>query len=296
MTPEISIIQLMLTPGIGERTLGRLLDDMSVKGVSPEEFVNLSETDLIGRFEFDTQTVAFMREFRGEATKLAEQLEERRVKTLIRGRSAQYPKQLLERLGQGAPPVLWALGNLDILAMRSIGFCGARKCSEKGMMLAASYAGYLARREINVISGYAPGIDTAAHTGAVTDGGVTTLVVAHGILNFSVRAGMDGMIDETNTLVLSQFLPDQPWRAHSAMARNRTICGMVEAMILVESGSGGGTFATGSEALLLGVPLHVVKYPEPPDAAEGNAYFLTRTEHHLDPGAPVAEALGGLVG
>ena len=163
-------------------------------------------------------------------------------------------------------------------------------------MLGVNYAGYLARHDINVVSGYAPGIDTAAHTGAVSDGGVTTIVAAHGILNFSVRAGMDGLIDETNTVALSQFLPDQPWRAHSAMARNRTICGLVEAMILIESGPGGGTYATGSEALALGVPLYVVKYPEPPDTAEGNAYFLTRTEHHLDPGVSAEEALKGLVG
>lgn len=295
MTQEVAILQLMLTPGIGERTIARLLTELAERETSLADFPTLDDDTIRDWFGLEAEAVARIRENADAAARLVEQLADTRIAMLLSG-TERYPALLATRLGPSAPPVLFARGNLDVLALPPIGFCGARNCSERGMMLAVYYAGFLARHGLNVVSGYAPGIDSAAHTGAIADGGVTTIVAASGILQFGMRAGEGGMFDEANTLILSQFPPDQTWQAHSAMTRNRTICGLVKAMILIESGSGGGTYATGSESLALGVPLYVVDYPEPPVTAEGNAYFLTRTEHHLDPALPAEEALQELVG
>lgn len=295
MKQEAAVLQLMLTPGIGERTIARLLRDLADRGITLQELPHLDDATLVGWFDFKPELIELFRSKQDEAAVLAEHLAETRITMFVAG-GDNYPSALTARLGPTTPPVLFARGNLDVLNLPAIGFCGARNCSEQGMMLAVQYAGYLAKRGANVVSGYAPGIDTAAHSGAVGEGGVTTIVAASGILQFGLRAGMDGLIDETNTLILSQFPPEQTWQAHSAMMRNRTICGLVQAMVLVESGPGGGTYATGSESLTLGVPLYVVNYPDPPATAEGNAYFLTRTDYHLDPSLPAEEALKGLVG
>lgn len=58
------------------------------------------------------------------------------------------------------------------------------------------------------------------------------------------------------------------------MRRNKTICGLSDAMILVESGTTGGTFAAGKSALSIGTPRFVVEYRQPLLSAERIASFL----------------------
>ena len=60
------------------------------------------------------------------------------------------------------------------------------------------------------------------------------------------------------------------------MERNATICGLGDAMVLIETRESGGTFEAGKAALCMGVPLFVVEYAEAPVEASGNAYFLER--------------------
>jgi predicted Rossmann fold nucleotide-binding protein DprA/Smf involved in DNA uptake len=135
----------------------------------------------------------------------------------------------------------------------------------------------LAQQQINVISGYAHGIDLAAHRAALESGGTTTVVMAEGILHFKVKGELRGLVskdDFSRLSVVSEFPPGLSWRAHNAMVRNRTICGLSHAMVVIESGSEGGTFEAGKAALELGEPLFCVEYSETQPEAAGNPYFL----------------------
>jgi predicted Rossmann fold nucleotide-binding protein DprA/Smf involved in DNA uptake len=120
-------------------------------------------------------------------------------------------------------------------------------------------------------------VDIATHSGALELGGTTTIVLAEGILHFRLKEkelpwlGDDPM---SRILVVSEFPPRLPWKAHNAMTRNRTICALSDALIVIESGMEGGTFDAGNAALNLGVPLFCVKYAQPLESASGNAYFL----------------------
>ena len=58
------------------------------------------------------------------------------------------------------------------------------------------------------------------------------------------------------------------------MKRNGTIVGLSDAMVLVESGASGGTFAAGTEALKRDHPLFVVDFAEPGSSAEANPHFI----------------------
>jgi DNA processing protein len=105
------------------------------------------------------------------------------------------------------------------------------------------------------------------------------LVLAEGILQFRLKEQIRDVAGEGNTprlLVVSEFPPGLPWRAHNAMARNRTICGLSHALIVIESGLEGGTFEAGKTALEIGEPLFCVDYAEPSPSAAGNPYFLER--------------------
>src|SRR6185437_5756877 len=56
----------------------------------------------------------------------------------------EYPAPMRDLLGTAAPVVLYCLGALALLGAPSVGFCGSRKASEKGMAAAADAAGLLA--------------------------------------------------------------------------------------------------------------------------------------------------------
>ena len=77
-------------------------------------------------------------------------------------------------------------------------------------------------------------------------------------------------------LVVSQFAPRLPWSVGNAMARNGTIIGLAQAMVIVEAGLSGGTFAAGEQALRMRKPLFVVAFAQPAASAAGNAHFIQR--------------------
>lgn len=88
-------------------------------------------------------------------------------------------------------------------------------------------------------------------------------------------------------LVISQFAPEAGWQAKLAMTRNRLVCALAEAVVVVASGvhtprGMSGTFDAGITALRLGVPLFVVP-PEAlgPDPPPGNAELLVQGETAL---------------
>jgi predicted Rossmann fold nucleotide-binding protein DprA/Smf involved in DNA uptake len=87
---------------------------------------------------------------------------------------------------------------------------------------------------------------------------------------------MEGLLDADNYLVVSQFPPWLPWIGRNAMRRNGTIIGLSDAMILVESGRDGGTFAAGIESLNRHQPLFVVDFEHPGPSAEANPFFIER--------------------
>jgi DNA protecting protein DprA len=211
---------------------------------------------------------------------LGDELHRQGVQILVRGKP-DYPARLTQVLGETAPPVLFAKGNLSILERKTVGFCGSRKTSAKGLRIARESARLLAESDINIASGYANGTDLAAHCGALAVNGATTFVLVEGILNFRIKPEVAELLNEENYVAVSEFPPEIKWIARNAMQRNRTICGLSDAMIMVESGLSGGTFAAGETTLQLNQPLFVVEYAEPPKSAEGNRYFLDKDARPL---------------
>ena len=65
------------------------------------------------------------------------------------------------------------------------------------------------------------------------------------------------------------------------MKRNSTIIGLSKAMILIEAGRTGGTFAAGEESLRTNTPLFVIDYAKPEVSAEANPYFISRGGHPI---------------
>lgn len=176
----------------------------------------------------------------------------------------------------GKAPVLSVLGNLALLDQPGLGFCGSRKASEKGIAVTIDCAEQAVLAGFTVISGYAAGVDFAAHRTALEHGGATILVLAEGIDRFRIRKDLRSVWDWSRVLVISQFVPQAVWQAYRAMQRNEVIIALSRAMIVVEAGETGGTLAAGMRALELGKPLFVAEYENISEVAPGNAKLLEK--------------------
>ncbi len=279
MIKERDILALFLTKGLGPKGIGRIMSRIVFQN-NHFDLSLMSTNEMIEQMGIKADIADQISASINKANELLKEFKIEGIKILLKRHSG-YPEKLLKTLKEEAPLLLFARGNIKLLAEKAVGFCGSRKASEKGLAVAGECAAELARRRINVISGYAHGVDLAAHRAALEAGGVTTFVLAEGILHFRLKSDVKDLITEDNHLVVSEYMPRLPWLARNAMQRNKTICGLSNAVVVIESGLKGGTFEAGKTALSLRRPLFVAEYAQPAESAEGNAYFLRQGARFL---------------
>lgn len=199
----------------------------------------------------------------------------------ITRKSAKYPKKLISFRGKDAPYLLYYKGNFDILKRKSIAFSGSRKASKYSLGKTRKIAKALSDAGYNIVSGFANGVDMAAHVGALEGKGTTTVVLSNGILKFQDNKLKDRLknleiIGNDRMLVISEYPMNMPWFAHNAMNRNWTIASLAEKVFIIESEMDGGTFAMGDLCLKQKKPLYVLSFNENEKLPKGNSYFLER--------------------
>ena len=178
-------------------------------------------------------------------------------------RDARYPKRLrdLER----PPDPLWIDGDAGVLAARSVAIVGTRRMTTYGERVARELAGACADAGLVVVSGFAQGIDSAAHRGALDAGGRTVAVLGESITLFFAtlrgrRRPLVPRIRASGALV-SQYAPSfgaHPWMFAK---RNATIAALAAAVVVVEAGEQSGALITADEARRLRRPLFAVPGP-----------------------------------
>lgn len=200
----------------------------------------------------------------------AQDLESSGVDALLLGLS-NYPA-ILADLRQ-APPALFCQGNADLLRMPSIGICGSRAASHQGLNAARACGEEIARCGLVVVSGYARGVDTEAHTGALDVRGHTVLVLAEGIARFKAKRWLTSMSNvPTQVAIVSQFAPRQTWSIGGAMNRNSVIIGLSLGLVVIEAGETGGTLAAGLQALDERRPVLALEFSQ--DMPQGNRILI----------------------
>ncbi|MDQ7070146.1 MAG: DNA-processing protein DprA [Rhodobacterales bacterium] len=205
--------------------------------------------------------------------------------------SPDYPVSLTEI--PDPPPILWVMGQLDILQRPMIAMVGARNASSLGTRMAKSLAKDLASEGYVVVSGLARGIDAAAHNATLETGTVAVFA-----------GGVDVMYPAENTRLAENILAhglrvsEQPMglipHARHFPVRNRIISGMSRAVVIVEAAARSGSLITARNALdqgreVLSVPGH------PLDSRASGCNMLIRDGAHLvRNAADVIEALAPL--
>lgn len=162
---------------------------------------------------------------------------------------------------KNAPRELYVAGDTTLLRnCAKVAIVGSRDASPEGIRRAKKLAKILVERSIVVVSGLAKGIDTAAHTSALDNGGRTVAVIG---------TPLEKVYPKENTqlqhrlmkdqLVLSQFASGYPTKPQNFPMRNRVMALVSDATVIIEAGETSGSISQGWEALRLGRALFIAE-------------------------------------
>ena len=200
---------------------------------------------------------------------------------------ALYPAWL--RTIADPPPVLYCHGLPEPRDRQAVAIVGARKATSYGLRITETLARELSGAGFTIVSGFARGIDAAAHRAALEAGGRTIAVLGCG-LDVDYPPEHADLREEIATCgaVLTEFAPGTKPLAHHFPRRNRIISGLSLGVIVVEAAEDSGSLITARLALDQGRDVFAV--PGPIDAA------LSRGPHGLiKQGAKLVETVDDIV-
>jgi DNA processing protein len=235
-----------MTPGIGPRAAAKLLErfgsaaavygapraELEKLRLLPEAVDSIIARDMHDKAEAEIENV---RKVNGEILILDDGV---------------YPSLLREIYD---PPItLYVKGAwAECLDQPCVAVVGSRKCSTYGQNAALMLSRDLARRGVTIVSGFARGIDAAAHRGAIEGGGRTIAVLGTGIdeiyprdhkkLAEEILAGGGAMV--------TQFPLATPPVSENFPYRNRIISGLSLGVIVVEAAESSGSLITARLAI-----------------------------------------------
>lgn len=159
-----------------------------------------------------------------------------------------YPERL--RQIYDPPFLLYARGDLDLLASPSIAVVGTRRPSAYGLVAAERLSKDLAQAGLTIVSGMARGIDTAAHKAALEIGGKTIAVLGCGadvVYPAENKKLAQGIVE--HGLLLSEFPLRSPGYPQNFPVRNRIVSGLSYGVLIVEGAQYSGSAITARLAL-----------------------------------------------
>lgn len=155
---ELSVLRLIRSRRVGPSTFHRLMAEHGTAQAALDALPEVARAAGAQEYQICPEGVA-----------LAELKAGRRAGArLICAGSPAYPSDLAEIAD--APAVLWALGDLSLLARPRVALVGARNASSLGLRMARRLAEGLGAAGITVVSGLARGIDAEAHRAALATG------------------------------------------------------------------------------------------------------------------------------
>ena len=168
-----------------------------------------------------------------------------------------YPQRLREIPDK--PFGLYVKGELPKEEERSLAIVGARNCSEYGRYLAEAFGGELGARGVQIISGFAKGVDGLAQAAALEAGGSSFGVLGCGV-DVCYPASHAGLYEQIlrNGGLLSPYPPGTPPLSFHFPPRNRIISGLADAVLVIEAREKSGTLITVDMALEQGREVYVI--------------------------------------
>ncbi len=189
------------------------------------------------------------------------------------------------------PPALYLRGSVSNAP--TVAIVGARRASPYGLDVGAWLARALAGAGVTIVSGFAVGVDAAAHRGALAGGGPTVAVLGCGIdIDYPRGHRSLGREIARAGALLTEFPPGCRPNSWQFPVRNRIIAALAQACVVVEAAPRSGSLVTARLALELGRDVLAVPGRVTDELAMGtNALLADGARPALDP-RDVLEVLG----
>jgi DNA processing protein len=269
MPPErlTAWLALHLLPGVGPLTAHRALerhgDPMEIAFRMPaaawRELPGIDETTAR---EIVAARPALMRRVEAEWEAAV-----RRDVRIVARDDAEYPSMLAAL--PDAPVVLYIRGDLPGGRVR-LAMVGSRRATAYGREIARRLAAELAGRGVEIVSGGARGIDTAAHRGALEAGGRTVAVLGCGFAH-SYPPENESLFQSIGSsgAIVSEFAVETAPLGENFPRRNRLISALCAGTIIVEATEKSGSLITAGHALEQGREVMAMPGPVTSEHSQG---------------------------
>ena len=162
---------------------------------------------------------------------------------LITAFDHEYPGPLREIADP--PFLLYALGRLEKLQLPAVAVVGSREASRYGRDVAWRLARELSGAGVAVVSGFARGVDAAAHEAALEGPGGTIAVLGCGLdVDYPREHRRLKERLASDCLLVSEYPPGTEPRPQNFPIRNRIIAGLSSGVVVVEASRRSGSLIT----------------------------------------------------
>lgn len=162
----------------------------------------------------------------------------------------QYPQRLRSRLGKSAPPILYGVGNQELLDVGGLAIVGSRDIDDLAVTFTRTLASRCARDAVQVVSGGARGVDSEAMLTALEAGGSVVGVLAESLNKAAVAGKYRSALRAGYLALVTAYDPDAGFSVGNAMGRNKQIYALSDyALVVSASLEQGGTWSGAVENL-----------------------------------------------
>lgn len=241
----IALLALKNTPNIGDITAKKLIAHCgSAELVFKEKIQKLSRIEGIGKVILTNLSNP---KYRNEAEKEWEYICKNNIQfhTFF---DDDYPINLKQIID--APVIFFSNGNINLKDKKCISIVGTRQITSYGLAFCEKFIEELSVIEnLVIVSGFAYGVDIAAHKFAMENNIQTIACLAHGldtIYPAPHKKYYSQMLE--NGGFITDFWHKSKFDRKNFLSRNRIIAGLSDATIVIESALKGGSLVTADMA------------------------------------------------
>lgn len=234
------LLALQRVPNIGDISAKKLLRHLgSAEAVFKEKKSNLLKIDGLGTHTLkELHNTLYLEEAEAELKFIEDEGVEAHY-----FQDKSYPDHLKHCID--APILLFQKGNIDLQGKKLISIVGARKVTTHGVAFCEKLVEDLTPLNPVIVSGFAYGVDIAAHKAALKNGLQTVGCMAHGLNQIYPKAHAKYREQvENNGGFITDFWSDANFLPQNFLSRNRIIAGLSEATVVIESAEKGGSLVT----------------------------------------------------
>ena len=237
MTDKEGLILLNMVDNLSLFELKKLLNKL----VSPKDIFGLTEAEL-KNISSSLIAESIIKQIQSREFKQELQLIKKQNINVITYLDPVYP-DLLRQI-YDPPIVLYIKGNVDLNG-KNIAIVGSRRASYYGISTAERLARQLSSYGFTIVSGFARGIDTAAHRGAILGKNNTIAVFGCGIDKIYPPENEKFVEDVLKSgSIISEFPLGTPPYKQNFPRRNRIISGLSYGVVVIEANKYSGSLIT----------------------------------------------------